>query len=297
MTDAKPAPRLACIRRRPLRIFGRFFGPSVDVGGFGDIGHSASGLGVTALGVAEQSSLDDVIDRLLIAPAGVDDERCRALDEFEVEAVMIGGEQHAVGGGQGCGRERHGFQVEVVSAHLDEARHVGVGVADLSALGLKQLHEREGRPFAAVVDVFLNPEAEELGGGGADDLVDVDVHLVSDNLELFVQTDVDGAVEVFEQLGHLGGTGGAEGDHLADDLAVEGLAGAGEAAEHLEERAGAVGRIAGVFALGRAVVSSAFIATVSTTAAKRSLVDHCALALASASERQRISARTSARHL
>ena len=42
--------------------------------------------------------LDDVRSRFLVAPAGVDDQRRVALDQRVVEAVVVGGEQHSVGG-------------------------------------------------------------------------------------------------------------------------------------------------------------------------------------------------------
>ena len=58
--------------------------------------------------------------RFRIAPAGVDYQRRVAIDEVLVEAVVVGGEQHADGGGQGCGRQRHGGQVKVKLVYPEE---------------------------------------------------------------------------------------------------------------------------------------------------------------------------------
>ena len=44
-------------------------------------------------------------------------------------------------------------------------------------------------------------EAEGFGGGGIDDLVDVYAHFVGDDFHFVNQADVDGAVDVFQQLG------------------------------------------------------------------------------------------------
>ena len=45
-------------------------------------------------------------------------------------------------------------------------------------------------------------EAEGLGLGGVDDLVNVDAHSHAELLELIYEGDVDAAVDVFQQLGH-----------------------------------------------------------------------------------------------
>ena len=64
-------------------------------------------------------------------------------------------------------------------------------------------------------------EAEGLGFGCVDDLVDVDAHAHAELLELVDQGDVDAAVDVFEELGHLRDGGTADGDDAAEDAAVE----------------------------------------------------------------------------
>ena len=63
---------------------------------------------------------------------------------------------------------------------------------------------------------IVGHEAERLGGGRADHLVDVDAHAVGDDLHLVDEADVDRAVDVFEQLGQLGGAGRAHRHHLVD---------------------------------------------------------------------------------
>ncbi len=65
-------------------------------------------------------------------------------------------------------------------------------------------------------------EAEGLGFGGVDDLVDVDAHPHAKLLELVDQGDIDAAIDVFEELGHLGDGGTADGDGAAEDGAVHG---------------------------------------------------------------------------
>ena len=59
------------------------------------------------------------------------------LDEVVIEAVLVGGEQHEVGGCQVRERVQHGGQVEAILALPQKARYVRVDVADLGALGLK----------------------------------------------------------------------------------------------------------------------------------------------------------------
>ena len=65
-------------------------------------------------------------------------------------------------------------------------------------------------------------KAEGLGFGGVDDFVDVDAHLHAELLELIDQGDVDAAIDVFKELGHLGDGGRADWNDFAEDAAVHG---------------------------------------------------------------------------
>ncbi len=49
-------------------------------------------------------------------------------------------------------------------------------------------------------------EAKGLGGGGFDDFPDVEAHAQAEQLEFIDQRDVHAAVDIFEKLGHLGGS-------------------------------------------------------------------------------------------
>ena len=68
---------------------------------------------------------------------------------------------------------------------------------------------------------FVGHEPKGLGSGGVDHLVNVDAHLIGHDLHLVDQADVDAAVDVFEQLGHLGGAGAADGHHGLDGVPVQ----------------------------------------------------------------------------
>ena len=99
----------------------------------------------------------------------------------------------------------------------DEVGHGGVDFAgqldeagvEVELLGLPGEIERvDGDAVAAEAGAGIEGlEAEGLGFGGVDDFVDVDAHLHAELLELVDQGDVDAAVDVFEQLGHLGDRG------------------------------------------------------------------------------------------
>ncbi len=65
-------------------------------------------------------------------------------------------------------------------------------------------------------------ETEGLAAGGGDDLPDVDAHGGEDDFHFVDQGDVDGAVDVFQQLGGFGDLGGGDGDDFVDGLLVEG---------------------------------------------------------------------------
>ena len=68
-----------------------------------------------------------------------------------------------------------------------------------------------------MVDVLFNSNVEGLGSGGADYLIDVEVHAVAGDLELVDQADVDVAVNALQQLAGPGGADVSEGDHFAEE--------------------------------------------------------------------------------
>ncbi len=96
-------------------------------------------------------------------------------------------------------------------------------------------------------------EAEGLGGGGADDLPDIDVHRVGDDLEFVDEADVDSAVDVFQQFGQLRDLAGADGDDGVEGRFVKRDAnvqtGRGVTADDLGDVGGGEFRIAGILAL------------------------------------------------
>ena len=96
-------------------------------------------------------------------------------------------------------------------------------------------------------------EAEGLGGGGADDFPDVDAHGIGNDLHFIGEADVDGAVDVFEQLGEFGDLGGGDGDHRIESRLIEGgalfQAGGCVAADDLGNVGGAELRVAGILTL------------------------------------------------
>ena len=65
-------------------------------------------------------------------------------------------------------------------------------------------------------------EAEGFGLGSVDDFVDVDAHAHAELLEFVDQGDVDAAIDVFEELGHLRRGGVLTGTVVAEDGAVQG---------------------------------------------------------------------------
>ena len=98
-------------------------------------------------------------------------------------------------------------------------------------------------------------EAERLGGRGLDHLPDVHVQAVAHERDLVDEADVHAAEGVLEQLHHLRGLGGGDGDDVVDGACVEGArhpgAGRGHAADDLGGVARVVLRVAGIDALGR----------------------------------------------
>ena len=98
-------------------------------------------------------------------------------------------------------------------------------------------------------------EAEGLGFGRVDDLVNVDAHAHAQLLELVDQRNVDAAVDVFKQLGHLGNGGAADRHDAAEDRAVHGCGQfRGRRAASAHDFGNVVaghGVVAGIFALRR----------------------------------------------
>ena len=97
-------------------------------------------------------------------------------------------------------------------------------------------------------------EAEGFGGGGLNHFPDVDAHGGEDHFHFVDEGDVDGAVDVFQQLGSLRDFRRGNGNHFLHSVAVEGdrdfTAGGIDAADELRDGAGVVVFAAGVFALG-----------------------------------------------
>ena len=96
----------------------------------------------------------------------------------------------------------------------DEVRHGGVDfTGELDEAGVEielfgfpgEIEGVDGDAVAAEAGAGIEGrEAEGLGLGGIDDFVDVDAHAHAKLLELIDQGDVDAAVDVFEEFGHLG---------------------------------------------------------------------------------------------
>ena len=89
-------------------------------------------------------------------------------------------------------------------------------------------------------DLEIGNNAKRRGRCGLDELIEVDRHAIGQRLELIHQADIDSAMNVREQLGHLCSLGAAHRHHLADHLGIQCLAdlpaGGGAAALHLGDR-------------------------------------------------------------
>ena len=137
-----------------------------------------------------------------------------------------------------------------LAGQLDEA---GVEVELLGFPG--EIEGVDGNAVAAKAGAGIEGlEAEGLGFGGVDDFVDVDVHLHAELLELVDERDVDAAIDVFEELGHLGYGGRTDGDDAAEDAAVHGGSQLGgdraASANYFGDVVAGYGVVAWVFALG-----------------------------------------------
>ncbi len=64
-------------------------------------------------------------------------------------------------------------------------------------------------------------KAERLGGSGFDDFPNIQIHAQAEHLKLVDQSDVDAAVNILQQLGHLGRGGRGDGNGAMEDRTVE----------------------------------------------------------------------------
>ena len=113
----------------------------------------------------------------------------------------------------------------------DPVGHVGVDLAGefdeprvdaVLARLPRQVERVDGNAMAADAGAReVRREAERLGRRGADDFLNIDAHLVGDDLHLVDEADVHDAMNVLEQLRELGGARGADRNDLVDHLAVE----------------------------------------------------------------------------
>ena len=100
----------------------------------------------------------------------------------------------------------------------------------------------------------IRHEPKRFRSGGINHLIDIDTHFVSHDFHLVDQADVDGTMDVFQELRHFCHLGAADWHYLVDYIAVEGFAHFqacfGGAAYHLWDGAGGEVWVAWVFAFG-----------------------------------------------
>src|SRR5580658_9069508 len=98
-------------------------------------------------------------------------------------------------------------------------------------------------------------EAERLGGGGVDDLPDVEVHAQAEHFEFVDQRDVDATINIFEELRHLRRSGRRHRNSAAENSAIKrGGDGAGLRVEPANDLRNIMTRylcVAGILTLGR----------------------------------------------
>ena len=70
----------------------------------------------------------------------------------------------------------------------------------------------------------VRSETERLGRRSINHFKDVDTHAISNDLHFVDQTDIDRAMNVLQQLGHLGGLGGTDRHDPVDGLFIQGNA-------------------------------------------------------------------------
>jgi hypothetical protein len=144
---------------------------------------------------------------------------------------------------------RHG--VVDLAGQLDEAR-VHPELARLP----RQVEGVDGDAMAAQARArVVGHEAEGLGGGRVDDLEQVDAHALADHLQLVDQADVHRAMDVLQQLGHLGHARGADRHDPVHGQGVKGLADGPAGRRHAADQLGDVARVelrvARILPLGR----------------------------------------------
>ena len=101
-----------------------------------------------------------------------------------------------------------GHRAVDLAGELDEA---GVDAEFLGFPGEVEGIDRDA--MAAEAGAWIKRrEAEWLGGGGADDLPDIDAHGIGDDFEFVDEANVDGPVNVFQQLGKFRDPARADGD-------------------------------------------------------------------------------------
>ena len=99
---------------------------------------------------------------------------------------------------------------------------------------------------------LVGDEAEGFGGGGFDHFVDADAHFVGHDLHFVDQPNIHCAVDVFQQLGHFGHSGGADRHQGLNCPLIECLpqcqAAWGASSNYFRNIFGAVARVSGVLA-------------------------------------------------
>lgn len=143
---------------------------------------------------------------------------------------------------------RHGFIN--LSSELDEA---GVNAVFAGLPG--EVKGVDGNAMATEAGAGVKGGvAKGFGGGGADDFPDIKSHAIGHHFHLIDKTDVDGAIDVFEELGEFGDLGGADRDDFFADTGVKGDAGFqtgwGDTADEFGDVPGGESGVARVFALG-----------------------------------------------
>ena len=137
------------------------------------------------------------------------------------------------------------------SGQLDKAR------VEIELLGLPgEIEGVDGDAVAAEAGAGIEGlEAERLGLGGVDDFKQVDAHAHAELFQLVDQCDVDAAIDVLEQLGHLRDGGRRDRDGAVEDGCVDSggqfARDRAAAAHHLGNIAPGDRVVAGIFALGR----------------------------------------------
>ena len=114
----------------------------------------------------------------------------------------------------------------------DEVRHVDVDFTgefdearpEIELLGFPgEIEGIDGNAVTAEAGAGIEGlKSKGLGFGSVDDFMNVDAHAHAKLLELVDQGDIDAAIDVFEQLGHLRDRGAADRNDAAEDGAVEG---------------------------------------------------------------------------